>query len=486
MPEVMTQQASRDKGKDTGRILLHAALLLVFTVPFWIFNLDLKVESALYSAASGRFIYADNPFFVFLYRYGTLPALIFSAAAIAVFVLSFIYDKAKKKRKAAALVLLTMLIGPGLIINVVLKNYTGRPRPRETREFGGKWDFRQPLVPGDPGKGFSFPCGHCSTGFVFYTLFLIYRKKNKGIAGAALAGSFVFGGAMGLARMAQGAHFASDVLWAGGITILTAEVLHYRIIKTDVQGTLFENIRTVNKPVVFGAAGLLIMIMTLFFLFATPFYRARTNGLQNTTSGTLHIECASGDITVLDFPGKGGLITLEASGFGLPSADYIDSLKIEGDETTFRTVRKGLFSELNADIKAGINGGKNYSIDIINKNGSAVYTASCPLSAAKIRLYEGNTVFSPSGGSAAMIDIECDKGDVTVNLPENFRMQPSGMIKITSKKGIITFINRSDDFRDVTDHADKFSGSRDITVKPLEKGAPSMELAAGKILVKEK
>jgi membrane-associated PAP2 superfamily phosphatase len=62
---------------------------------------------------------------------------------------------------------LTSIVGAGLIVNALLKEYTGRPRPREVVEFGGNWEYRAALELGIPGQGQSFPCGHCTMGFIF-------------------------------------------------------------------------------------------------------------------------------------------------------------------------------------------------------------------------------------------------------------------------------------------------------------------------------
>ena len=53
---------------------------------------------------------------------------------------------------------LVSIIGAGLFINAFLKEHTGRPRPREIKEFNGNWNYLPAFHFGIPGKGRSFPC----------------------------------------------------------------------------------------------------------------------------------------------------------------------------------------------------------------------------------------------------------------------------------------------------------------------------------------
>ncbi len=468
--------------KETGKILLHAALLILFTVPFWVFNLDMKLESALYDQNLHRFTFADNPFFDMLYKYGTIPAVCLALGAIVIFFLGFIYKRFKDSRRAAALIILTMLLGPGLIINVILKNYAGRPRPREVVELGGKWDFKRPLVPGTPGKGFSFPCGHCSMGFVFYALYLINRKTNKGAAAGWLAGSAVFGGALGLARMAQGAHFASDVLWAGGITVLTAEILYYRVLNAG--NNMLERIKIRNKPLVFSAAGIVVTAMAISFMMATPFYRVRADGFSPGSAYSIKMSVDAGDVSIKDAAGSAGRIEFEASGFGLPWADYEDAInRFEtGHDYTVRS--KGYFTELNASIITFVPAANTYTYDIINKNGGINYTASAGSAGLKASAPRGEIVFSPSAGTVSGDILLEAGGNITINMGK--AVKPSGLksIDASSPSGIITFINGSVLFPELKNEAARMEGSKEINLKPFRKDQPSLNLKASRIELK--
>ncbi|MBC8185573.1 phosphatase PAP2 family protein [candidate division KSB1 bacterium] len=173
----------------------------------------------------------NYPAWYFAYHYGTLPAIFLSMLALVIFISSWAVPKFTSVRKFCLLILLTTAIGPGIIINGVLKDHWGRPRPRQVKEFGGQWEFKEIWQHGIPGKGKSFPCGHCSMGFLFIVLYYSFKKKNQIIAYSSLGFSFAYGSFIGVARIAQGGHILSDVILSGGLTYLIASILYYDILK---------------------------------------------------------------------------------------------------------------------------------------------------------------------------------------------------------------------------------------------------------------
>ena len=109
-----------------------------------------------------------------------------------------------------------LLLGPGILVNG-LKPCWMRPRPHATVTFGGPRDFHPVWQRGSCDEDASFPCGHASMGFFLMApAFIIYRRRPWLAAAFMLLG--VAGGVtMGLARMAVGCHFPSDILWSGGL-----------------------------------------------------------------------------------------------------------------------------------------------------------------------------------------------------------------------------------------------------------------------------
>jgi len=158
-------------------------------------------------------------------------ALTFLLAGIALvlLLLGFLRPKWRLFRLYAAFILLSLMIGPGLLVNGVFKDHWGRPRPREVKEFGGCLAYRPPLLKGD-GPGRSFPSGHAAVAFDYLVFWFIWRRKRR-LAVPALLGGLGLGGVMGIARFTAGAHFLSDVIWSAGLTYLVSLILYYFILR---------------------------------------------------------------------------------------------------------------------------------------------------------------------------------------------------------------------------------------------------------------
>jgi lipid A 4'-phosphatase len=153
---------------------------------------------------------------------------------------------------AIAYIALSLVIGPGLISNTVLKDNMGRARPDQTVQFGGPRTFTPALVPADQcPKNCSFVSGHASLGFFLVTFaFLMapgYRRR------AVFAGIIALGAAIGVARIGQGRHFLSDVVFAGLINFAVAWALYVWLAARDGPGGRFferwdERLRAKAEP----------------------------------------------------------------------------------------------------------------------------------------------------------------------------------------------------------------------------------------------
>lgn len=206
--------------------LIPVAILFAVTLIFWTTNLDLAVERLFFDASHG-WLYKDAQPWKFLYQYGTIPALAAAAAALIAYIWSFWQAKIAPYRKSLLFLALLMAIGPGLIVNTVFKQNWGRPRPRNIQEFGGNAQFLKVWQKGADKKGNSFPSGHASTGFYWLAPFFLLRKRSKIQAIIWLCVGLSSGMIIGLARMIQGGHFLSDVIWAGGFVYLCGLGLAY-------------------------------------------------------------------------------------------------------------------------------------------------------------------------------------------------------------------------------------------------------------------
>jgi lipid A 4'-phosphatase len=126
--------------------------------------------------------------------------------------------------RAAWLILLTYLIGPGLIANAVFKENWSRPRPGQVIEFGGAEKFKPWWDPsGTCAKNCSFVSGEASAGFAVLAIAVLAPAAWRLPAVALALGFGIFVGAL---RVAAGGHFTSDVVFAGVLTALVVWLLH--------------------------------------------------------------------------------------------------------------------------------------------------------------------------------------------------------------------------------------------------------------------
>jgi lipid A 4'-phosphatase len=132
--------------------------------------------------------------------------------------------------RALAFLIVALAIGPGLIVNTMLKDHWGRARPSQIVEFDGTKQFTPALEPADEcNRNCSFPSGHAAIGFYLLSFALLIpaaRPRRWIFAGAILAGALI-----GLMRMAQGGHFLSDVVFSGLIVMAVSWLAHDLIVR---------------------------------------------------------------------------------------------------------------------------------------------------------------------------------------------------------------------------------------------------------------
>ncbi|MCX5496108.1 phosphatase PAP2 family protein [Kaistia dalseonensis] len=121
-----------------------------------------------------------------------------------------------------------LALGPGLVVNAIFKNFSGRPRPIQVDLFGGPdmfmraWQFGGQCV-----QNCSFISGEAATAIWLVSLVLLAPKTLRPFFAVPLGVVIL---ALSINRMAFGGHFASDVMISWGITLLIILVLHRVII----------------------------------------------------------------------------------------------------------------------------------------------------------------------------------------------------------------------------------------------------------------
>lgn len=203
-----------------------------FLAPLVIFpGIDLTVSGWFFDPAAGIFPARHQAFPEWVRK--VLPTYMF--AGVGLLILTWAAGEWLKEpifgmsRRVTAYLVLSLALGPGLIVNALFKDTWGRPRPATIAEFGGPNTFVPALIFSDQcDTNCSFSSGHGALGFWPVALALLAPPRwRKGAVAAALA----FGVMVGWVRIAQGGHFLSDVAFSAVITVGVSWWLFRRIVE---------------------------------------------------------------------------------------------------------------------------------------------------------------------------------------------------------------------------------------------------------------
>jgi membrane-associated PAP2 superfamily phosphatase len=195
---------------DVGLLLGMAALLLLALRPEW----ELALSARFHDPAAGWF-FNERRWVQLVDKWATLPALLLAIAGLLTGLGAWFWAALRPYRTIGWFLGLSMILGPGLLINSAFKEHFHRPRPRQLVEFGGEAQFHQLGELGSGGKGKSFPSGHASMGYFLAAPYLFLRQRRRHLAtGFVLLGALA-GLGIGMVRVMQGAHFLGDVIASG-------------------------------------------------------------------------------------------------------------------------------------------------------------------------------------------------------------------------------------------------------------------------------
>ena len=126
--------------------------------------------------------------------------------------------------RAVVYLIATLALAPGLMTNVILKDYWPRSRPIDVPQFAGEEKFTAWWDPrGGCGKNCSFVAGEGSGAFWTLAPASLAPPPWRPLAyGAALT----FGAAVSALRITFGAHFVSDTIFAGVFTFLAIWLIY--------------------------------------------------------------------------------------------------------------------------------------------------------------------------------------------------------------------------------------------------------------------
>ena len=361
---VLGRPSVRPDWQIQALVLGGAALL--GTLPFWLTDLDIRVAALFYHPeADDPWLEAEGPLWSFLYVAAPLLTGLVMLGGLLVLGAGALSTRLGSLRVYAVLVLATVMVGPGLLVNVVFKDHWGRPRPNQVEVLGGTEAYLPPLIPGEAGQGKSFPCGHSSVGYMLGAFFLIWRRRRPWLAWAALVGALALGTLLGMGRMAAGGHFLSDVIWSGIIAYGVVLTLYFGVLRIPQR----EAARAARSPaplvqsrhpgpVILGY-GVLALVMLSGVLLATP---VSDNARELVRRGdfqpdprVLRIEADHVNLILYRMEGPGlGLMRLRARGFGLPMARVDQELEARDGVLTLRLIHRGVFTERDTQLLVGL------------------------------------------------------------------------------------------------------------------------------------
>jgi lipid A 4'-phosphatase len=345
--------------------LLLAVLAILVTILFGVTRLDIAAARIFYypGAADPWPLSKQLPWSAL---YQAAPWI--TAALVGVGLIGLLTGTVRRRadwRRHAVFLLLCVVVGPGLLANAVFKDHWERPRPRDIVELGGPLHYRPAPLPGGDG-GASFPCGHCSVGFLIGAGWWVWRRRRPGLALAALGTGVVTGFALGLGRMAAGGHFLSDVAWSAILALGAAHVLYHHVLRiprllardSAVGEAAGARSRRSHWPAIAAALGGSAVLAALF---ATPHGTRLATTIQLATLPAaprifaVEAQTANVRIVLVDSPDGQLSIVGELHGFGLPTSRLDAQLEFEprpSPTLRYRIRQYGSFTDL--DGSAGI------------------------------------------------------------------------------------------------------------------------------------
>ncbi len=184
------------------RLFLSLSVLLIVVIcvsPY----VDQQLAILPYDANISKFYGEVTPWCKLVYD----AVAIFTTLLIIVPTILFIIYRNNLLIKRVFLVsILSLAIGPGLLVNLTFKEHWGRARPyqviRDNSNFSLPW---QPHF--DMPKDNSFPSGHESIGAFLGIPLIAARRKHLGAA-LCLGGAIL----VGAVRWLQGGHYFTDIV----------------------------------------------------------------------------------------------------------------------------------------------------------------------------------------------------------------------------------------------------------------------------------
>lgn len=196
--------------KITKSTWIALAVFVLVSVFFYLFpQVDLWASSLFYDEETGFYMNETQLVQITYDVFKHMPKLLLPVMFIFL-LLSVKNIYCKVRRHLCLFALVTLLVGPGIIVHTVFKDQWDRARPRNVEQFGGEKQFTPAWVISDQcERNCSFVSGHGAMGFYFMILGWLLSSRKWFYIGLAI------GAIVGMVRVVQGGHFLSDSILSG-------------------------------------------------------------------------------------------------------------------------------------------------------------------------------------------------------------------------------------------------------------------------------
>lgn len=208
-------------------MLIPLCVTAVAAVCFHLTELDLAVARLFYDAETTSWPCLGTEPWHSIYCFGCLPSLALGIGGLFIALVGQLWKPTRPWQKEGLFLAVFLILGPGILVNAILKPNWARPRPIQVRAFGGDRDFLPVGLIGSTSDSKSFPSGHAAMGFFLMAPGFVLLRRNRRAAHAFFALGLCAGGIMGVTRIAQGGHFPSDVLASGILVYFTGLWLYF-------------------------------------------------------------------------------------------------------------------------------------------------------------------------------------------------------------------------------------------------------------------
>uniref|UniRef100_UPI003BAC1ADB phosphatase PAP2 family protein n=1 Tax=Stappia sp. TaxID=1870903 RepID=UPI003BAC1ADB len=220
---------------ETGALMLAGLAWIAFVSVFFLLfpAVDLATTGLFHDPQQG-FRAATTPALMRLRELGPFLVRFIAICSLLLVLVAAFWPAAGRRiaLRPPLFLITTLALGPGLLVNAILKNNWGRPRPVMVEAFGGDAPYVSVWrITDHCGTNCSFVSGEGSASFWLFSLVFLVPARWRATTALLIAPLCL---ALSANRVAFGGHFLSDTLMAWGLTLLV--ILAMRHLFWEVRG----------------------------------------------------------------------------------------------------------------------------------------------------------------------------------------------------------------------------------------------------------